>query len=150
LAGRFVGVEGVGDEGAAGRSGGVVSCAVGGAAGGGDNVLAKYEAGVGEHDETEVEAERPQGNDEADAVQAFVGQDGGAEGAIGAGGSTGRRTNSCHVLARWDGGADGVNLRLIEHCHRSVVGGGKFACVVLCEYEEPGHSEGGGVDSIYK
>jgi hypothetical protein len=144
------------------RRGRGVGCAADLGTGGGD-VLAQHEACVREHDDAEVEADGPQGDDDAEAVHALGREDGVAQAAVagcagwGIGGRAGQDTvDVC------GGRGDDVDVRDVvvrareagcvgdgvAGCGRAGGGGCGRAAVVLREDEEPGYAEEGGVGEV--
>lgn len=136
-----------------------------GVVGGGDgDVLAEHHAGPREHDEAEVGANGPQGDDDADAVDALAAEDHVARSH--AGGSVAWLACDDGVLA--GPGADGARLgcrhdfdagdvvfgageagRVVDGACTGALDAGILPCLMLEENEEPRHGEGGcicGVD----
>ena len=139
-----------------GRSGGV-----GGGLGARDgDVLPQHEARVGEHDEAEVEADGPEGDDDAEAIDALRGEDGGAHATVAgcAGWGGGRGAGGYGITYACGGGADDVDFGDVVLRAREAgrvgdgacagTGGWCFAGVVLCEDEEPANAEDGGVGDV--
>ncbi len=122
-------------------------------------MLSQDHAGVGEHDDAEVEADGPEGYDDAEAVHAFgvedrVGKFGRAATGAGGRGGWGGYDAVSGCGAGCDIDAADVVFRVGEaggvvdgSCARAFVTG-ILAGVVLGQDEEPGYAKGGGVSSV--
>lgn len=123
-------------------------------------MLTQHHARIREHDEAEVEADRPQGDDDAKAVHALGREDGVAQTAMAgcAGRGARRRASYNGVVTSCDGGGDDVDMRDVVLGGREAgsvgdgaagAGGGEVASgLVLGEDDEPGYAEEGGVGEV--
>lgn len=124
----------------------------------------QHHAGIGEHDDAEVEADGPEGDDDAEAVHRFGLEDrvryrgaaAAAGGGVGAGRGGGRRGGGDHVTLVVDADVDVADVVFRVGEAGSFVDG---ACagapvarvpagVVLRQHQEPRQREGGGVGGV--